>query len=476
MPRPIGMIGELRILDCNGNLAALHHPDPGHQDSIIKGIEHRVGCHMPDIDAIEGERFKTFARMHFRKFKVCRDWLNHEEWLKLTNYSQQRKQQLMDADRTWADPHVAESFIKDEYYEEIKAPRSINSYNDKLKYQLGPFIKSLEKTFFSHKFFVKGLDDKSRDKKIESICGDNSVGYTDFSSFESHHQSIYAELFVEFVDYLRCGCGQDEFGLFREVVLGDNVMVFPKMGVRAKVPQRLMSGALWTSFQNSFLNIFLLKYLRFRSNSYCFDWDRNDTLVEGDDGLFLGFNIRRVIIDRLGIKLKLKYASHARYASFCGRVVTDGVCVTDPRKLILKLMWLKMKYSGCKDTTVRGLYKAKAMSYACSYRNSPIIHRLCKEIYDETRRFDHRKAVNMMDNYDREHFLMNHDFVDEPSVPDSARELVEHLYGISACQQMKIEASMKTHSGLLFRLNDFEHNYDYVMNFYSFKHQGPRGR
>jgi hypothetical protein len=461
-------------MDAHSNLAMLYHPDPLDQTSIIKGIKHRVGCLMPAQCRYETERFRTFCRHHFRYFNKCDDWMTHAEWLKGSSYNEQRKKQVMDADKTWASPHNAECFIKDEFYEEVKAPRSIMAYNDKMKYQLGPFIKSLEKKFFSHKFFVKGMDDKQRDEKLDLICGDNNVGFTDFSSFESHHRGIYAELFVEFVNYLRDGCGTEEFRLFKDVVLGCNHLVYPKVGITAKVPQRLMSGALWTSFQNSFLNIFILKYLKFRANSYRFDWDDLDMMVEGDDGIFKAFNIRRSIIDKLGLKLKLKYANHYRYASFCGRVVTDNVCVTDPMKLIMKLMWIKMRYSGSKATTLNGLLKSKAMSYATSYRNAPIIHALCYDIYNKTKRYDHRKSVMMMDGYDRGKALSSVHVVQPPDVPGSARELVEQLYGISANQQLSIENAIKTHSGLHYVL-PFEYNNMYVENLYSSLIHSPRG-
>lgn len=55
-------------------------------------------------------------------------------------------------------------------------------------------------------------------------------------------------------------------------------MKFKNCGVTATIPQRLMSGALYTSMQNSFLNLFVLKYLRYRADKRRFKFTNDDTL------------------------------------------------------------------------------------------------------------------------------------------------------------------------------------------------------
>lgn len=395
---------------------------------------------MPERSAVEVERFKSFCRMHFRKFRRCTDWLDHEQWLEKSSYNENRKQQIRDAYDTYGFNNVTASFIKDELYTEIKAPRAINSYNDKIKYMLGPFIKTVEKNFFSNNCFVKGLTNSERDLKLEEICGDKRVGFTDFSSFESHHCGAYNDIFVEFVDYMRNGSCKLEFDMFKVLVKSVNKMRFVAAGVSSSVPERLMSGALWTSLQNSFLNIFMIKYLRFRSNDCFFDWDRMDTMVEGDDGIFTAFNVRSTLVRELGLKLKLEYAPHYRYASFCGRVVVDGICLTDPIKLLLKFQSMHMRYSGVKYSVLCSLYKAKALSYMEMYNGCPIVYNIAARIYERYRSYDLGIALKYLrDGWGWSDTMCDVKHVQKFPSPN-VREVFSRLYGIGHESQEQSES------------------------------------
>lgn len=333
------------------------------------------------------------------------------------------------------------SFIKDEFYTELKAPRAINSYPDGLKWELGPFVKSLEKCFFSHPFFVKGMTNGERDDMLRMRMGDGMVGFTDFSSFECHHEGVYAEMFIEFVDYLRGGRCEKEFGVMKELVLGTNLMRFSKAGVVAEMPQRLMSGALWTSFQNSFLNLMCLKYLRYRCvRNQKFDFNSDDTMVEGDDGIFRYFRIREKYVTRLGLKLKIEAASHYSRASFCGRVVTESACVCDPIKTIIKLCWHEARFGQVKDSTMRSLIKAKAMSYLDMYNGSPVVTKLCAKLVNELRNIDERVAIkHLRDDFHR-YDIDKEMIVKEPTIVE--RNLVRDMFGMSIMSQIQCEQAI----------------------------------
>lgn len=395
----------------------------------------------------EMQRFVNFVRNHFRVFRTVdpSEWLSTESWLDGTSYSARRKQELLGlaaaplpvGDRL----SRCKSFVKDEAYDEEKWPRAINSYDDNVKVHVGPVVKTLEKCFFSHRWFVKGKTNAQRDAMLRECLGSDSVCFTDFTSFEAHHHGPFADLFLEFLDYLGLTQQPRVRATIRQLVLGRNTAVFDCVDV--SVDQRLMSGAMWTSFQNSFLNLFIMQYLRFRADPDSFDFRRPKIFVEGDDGICKSFHWDRKVIEGLGIRLKIEYAPHFSLASFCGRTVTEDGCVTNPLKALQKLIYFSWKYGHCARSKIMALYKAKAMSFLETYPGCPIVQSVCVKIIQDLRAIDHRVGVKLMDG---DWFLANtgvgkydgrvSDFIAERVVPvtDDSKLLVETLFGLTVSE------------------------------------------
>jgi len=405
------------------------------QYNVVSAIQHRIGCVMPERKVNSMMKFINFARNHFKNFGVCRKWYTLEDWLASTNYTIARKKQLMDSviKMDYVRNRCA-SFIKFEGYGEVKAPRTINSYPDQIKVMLGPFIKSLEKHFFNKPFFVKGLNNTERDNMLRNVFSGSKVGFTDFSSMEAHHFGHFAQLYVDFVDYMRGGMFDTEFSVFKDLVLGNNILSFPRCGVSATIRQRLMSGALWTSFLNSFINLFLLKYFRFRVERN-FDFDRLDTFVEGDDGIFLSFRIREKIVKNLGLKLKINFSPDFNRASFCGRVITRDSCITDPLKILRKFSTFSMKYYGCKETKMLSLMKARCQSYLTEYNGTPILTKFCERFLSKYRYIDGRYGASQIDEYHALDWTIK-----AKSINDESRPLCEEMFGVSQYEQSRMES------------------------------------
>lgn len=392
-----------------------------------------------------------------------------EEWLAQSNYNEARKRALIEAkplfDRRYA--NVCKCFVKDEAYDEEKYARGIMSYEDTVKANLGPVVHAAEKLFFSEPFFVKGMSNAERDERLRSLFTGEVLG-TDFTSFEAHHRGIYAELFAEFIGYMLGGIQDnpetlDAVRLIQDLVLGKNVARF--RGVTVTVDQRLMSGALWTSFQNSFLNLMVLKYLRSRSADQGHaSFDVPNTLVEGDDGIMTPFVWDSNLVASMGLRLKLERSAEFKYASFCGRVVDEHSCVGDPLKVLLKLMWYPTKYISRSPKVMASLLKARAMSYLESYPGCPVISIVCWKIIRDLRSIDERVGESLLrtDTYRLPTLKTPLDLRAEPSIHADTRMLVEELYGLTIDQQIAIERSYDRFTVSL----PFAWSREYVCNVY----------
>nr|QZZ63393.1 hypothetical protein [Leuven Tombus-like virus 6] len=416
-------------------------PNLSDVNNVLSGIQHRVGCEMPERQSHTIDKFKHYVRSNFGFFGTINynNKFDFESWLEATSYNGARKKQLREAleEGPRIPNNVCESFIKNEAYDEIKAPRTINSYPDYVKAKLGPFIKSIEKQFFSRPFFVKGLTSHERDIILRARFGGKSVGFTDFSSMEAHHFGDFAELFVELVDHMRDGHFSDEFVIFKELVLGNNQLVFRGSGVRAEIPQRLMSGALWTSLQNSFINLVILKYLRHRADKTA-SFSDLDTLCEGDDGIFLSFHVRKRIVKNLGLKLKINFASDFTKASFCGRVLSTRCCLTDPIKFLRKFNFLPAKYMHVSRSKELSLIKARCLSYLCEYSGTPILTPFCLRVLSQLKHIDSRYGIRELnDGY----HLFQPDF-EVNEVTDDERAITYQMYGIEPALQYDIEQAL----------------------------------
>lgn len=327
---------------------------------------------------------------------------------------------------------MTKAFIKAEVYEEFKAARAINAYGDELNAVLAPYIKAVEKIVFSHHWFVKGLTNAQRDAKLSLFCG--SVICTDFSSFEAHHYGVFNELFVDFVEMICPPIPR----LFRQVVMAENNSRFH--GASFTVHQRLMSGAPWTSLQNTFLNFCVMQYLRRNDDNH--DYFDDKLLVEGDDGISEEFEFDEQEITDLGLLLKIERHADTTHASFCGRVVVDGSCLVNPRRVFGKLQVMWRRYYRFPITVKLAIYKAKLLSYSDQYAGCPLVSKFCNSLLDSSwlASVDERAAIKFMDAYERERF----ELVERRTVVTSTRTRVifSELFGISIEDQLAFEANV----------------------------------
>lgn len=433
-------------------------PNQRHVANHVASVIHRFGCKMPRYNGDVFKDFNEFSRLLIRSFSPVtpHELPDFEDWLLRTSYNGSRKSQLraLKYSKPGMDYSLSKSksFIKWEGYCDAKHPRAINSPSDESKICLGPLINAIDKKTFKAKWFVKGSDPREWPKRLLSVLGTDPVMETDFSSMESHHRDGFAKLiFYWFMHMSRTAMVRNSSRrLVAKLMLGTNSTEFRTL--TAMIPQRLMSGAMWTSSANGVLNLCLLSYLIMRSRFPHLEPSQLIQLhgrefrgfVEGDDGLCAASDVNMDLITGLGLKLKFKFSSNYTEASFCGIVTSgcDGTLVTDPLKVLRNFFVIPPKYKMASDATHRQLFRAKALSYKYLYNDCPVVGPLCDKVCELTKSVDCRKVMSetnpwLLTCVDQSQVLSS--WKTKPNVTDGSREIVARHFKFPLLDQLAIE-------------------------------------
>lgn len=483
--RPIGHL-PTAVVDLSGLVYSDLWPDPKSTANMISASIHRFGCdiqlsqskhrRLSPQEIFERNRFTDYAKAFIDRIRPVRnsDIPDHETWIsELTSYSRLRQNELLSDyldNKLWnGTTKKCKSFIKWESYLPAKSARGINSYSDGLKYILGPLCHAIDKATFRTRWFVKGTDPRELPKRMESLFGNRRVMETDYSSFEANHSDYLSMIEWYWFQHMASSViGQDQLlGIINDCVLGYNVSRFKYL--TAKVAQRLMSGALWTSSSNGMLNLLITSYMvmsELHPTLTGQDLGRVSFstfigLVEGDDGICAARqDISNERLRRLGLwfpdadkpSLKFAYGSFYGDVSFCGKVMDreSSIVLACPLKVLAKIFVLPMKYAHSKQTTQWSLIRARAMSYKTQYTHAPVIGKLCDKILYFTRGIDTSK-VRDLDWYHhglaeicRQEKLWQHEAI----VPGSSRIIVARKFGITVDEQIDFESRIDAWSSI----------------------------
>lgn len=432
----------------------------------VAAIVHRVGRALPDGDNAIINDFKLFATLYIKLIRpLSREELpTTYQWLDSSSYSVKRCTYLADLrndvesmNRALKDPSLCDSFIKDEMYrEKAKVTRGINSYKDALKVLLGPYFRAIDKRIAGLKCSVKGMRIEEIPWKEFQLFGFSKVIESDFSTFEAHHRKHMAEIVSFFFAHMIRGLGISNSlkRLLVRLVKGVNKI---NMGsVRAELDESLMSGALWTSSANTFLNFMIMSYLFLRAKYPLETGDelsrRVDSefvgLVEGDDGIVLDVGQSPELAEKLGLLLKFEHREDFTKAHFCGCeccMTADGpIRMKDPLVFLREFFVLDPKLLHARQSKLDTQLRAKALSGLCLYLNVPVIGPICQKVCDLTRNL----TVNIKsetNSWKRD--ILAHAISTKiwrrTSIPsEQARLYVAERYGISLSVQLELENSL----------------------------------
>lgn len=229
-----------------------------------------------------------------------------------------------------------------------------------------------------------------------------------------------------------------------------------------------MSGVLWTSLMNGVLNLCILSFLKIQTEHPELSAQEQSVkihelqaLFEGDDGIMASEGIPAVLMEQLGVKLKLEVKPRFTMASFCGKTSAEQSDNVTPnvKKIVREFFVLPIKYRDANEKIHKSLLRAKALSYFHCYPNSPIVQALCLAVCKKTSGINisakHRGVVGYNDYIDagekdmKDRFrsvlrmggkATTNELFREPTMID--RHHMEELYGISVEDQCAIESSL----------------------------------
>lgn len=437
-------------------------PDPTDVRNQLAAIFHRFACEMPDHETPFANEFREHVAAMLRHMRPVddSDVLSLKAWLKRCPYSRKRKLQLIDELDKLAQLTSKQvgnsSFIKDESYdqseEKDKAPRAINSYLDITKVMLGPLVHALDKATFKYgnnhgRFFVKGTSPREWPRMLDELFGNRPCVSSDFSSFEAHHTGLFAEVTQMWVKHMLSGTSFiTQRDLMLQMMSQFNVCEFS--AVQATVRERLMSGALWTSSSNGFLNLMIMSFFTKIATGWSSDevYANMRGRVEGDDGIFEDCGVSKIDPAILGCVMDLTPHVTVRHADFCSMITTeDGACLTDPLRVLQKFAVLPAALVDASERTKNDYLVGKARSYKHTFPGCPVIVPWAESIIARYPGAQPLRTSHHLSIYEKARLLSALDDEDNSGptvITAAARELMQDRFGLSIATQKRLEDSL----------------------------------
>jgi len=429
--------------------------DTNDPDTQVAGLTKRLLRDVPEADRIRLEKFGSFVQAWLEtNVQPVERVLSFEDWLASTSYSESRKEELR---RVHLSLHGGtptkkqcsriSSFGKTESYPEYKFLRWINARPDPVKVWMGPLMKSVEEVLFQKDWFIKHVPVSERGSKL-ALLRNGIARYilTDFTAFESH---FVADFMREcecrlYSHALSKACTPGEIKSVVRVLTGKNFLR-TRLGVRASVDARRMSGDMCTSLGNGFANLMLALFLADERGIAIRGY------VEGDDGIFacergvlsasdyesLGFTIKLFEVNDPCEMIPLNHTPDAfgtYVGAFCGILSSrSGQIIRDPRSFLSSFGWTSsFVYAG--EKLLDQLQRAKALSALYETPACPLVAALARRALYETR------AANPRYVNDGYHRPPPDEFSLEPvPIRWDTRELFARQFNIPISAQLEIE-------------------------------------
>lgn len=426
-------------------------PDSNDPETQYQGMLARLLRELPKPreEALVG--FAKFVDRFIDRFVLTQklEGLTFEEYLAGNkSYNEQRKAQLREAWEalrggrpTARQCSSIASFIKVENYPAFKHARWINSRSDAFKAYAACYFKPIENLVFSLPWFIKHTPVPDRPAKIVGLRKAGRRFFaTDFKAFESHftHQIMQA---CEIRLYERCLAYSTEGRFLSSALCGTrdpswlNNHLKTRLGTRAQVRARRMSGDLVTSLGNGFTNLMLALY---QAECKTGNWERSiEGYVEGDDGIFAcSFEMDAAWYEDMGFTIVIEEHADPRRASFCGMVFDDSI-IRDPRSFLLSFGWTS-SFLGGGEKLHWSLLRAKALSVTYETPDCPVVAAMAHKALELTRGYLPRWVD---DGYHERPRDEKH--VRAPSPSPATRRLFAEMYGIDEGLQLQLEAAIR---------------------------------
>lgn len=419
----------------------------------LKRVVHPVITDRETLDEFRG--FVTsFIHKHFKPVQRLEN--THDEldrfWLDNSDYTLREKEAFHeDLERFLQNGPCknflhCSSFLKREFYQDIKFPRTINSRSNQFKTVFAPLTKLIEQQVYSvlNKHFVKGKNKQDVvPRLIELTQQFNHIYETDYSSFEG---SFSTEIMLACEYQLFRFMSKDNpfhHSMFKKVYHTPNHLHFRCDHRKGHiiVPGSRMSGEMWTSLANGFTNAMLFLFAVKKTQK---TFKRFDYLVEGDDGLLsTNFELDTNPITNLGFRLKIQAEEHFNQVNFCGINVCGGQFIPDiPRRYAKFAYTLDVGASQSKKRASE-LALARALSLAYESSGVPVLQSLAHayiRLHSNAKR--DRRHLDWYQRYRTPMDIFENDFDAGKlfrKVSPNVRQFVEKKFGITIERQIQLE-------------------------------------
>lgn len=293
---------------------------------LCKRVIHDYHPFVPEVQ----DDFISFAR-HYIKSHITplQEGLDEntllDNWLSHSKYDSDRRTKLRELNMSMRRHEIPKrqylqltSFIKSEFYTEPKEARIINSRSDAFKARVGPFVHAAEEIVYDDHFIKHCKPNQVVERMQQKSAGFEVFYETDYSSFEGSFKPVYLEK-IELYLLTRLFYNYPEIvSLCSQALSSRNKLIFRKR-YSAEFPGSRMSGEMWTSMCNGFMNKLLVEFVAKRSGA-CVDY-----LVEGDDGFICSNKpLNWSLTADAGFKLKCDLVNDPMDVQFCSLRVCDN--------------------------------------------------------------------------------------------------------------------------------------------------------
>lgn len=435
--------------------ATLPKLDPCHPATVALGFKKRVVNPIPEeFDLSFVSEFGEFVKLWLNENLTPLDGESDTSvsaWLEEANYPAWRKLELssLDPDEVakWQDHGHCKSFIKDEFYPELKHARTINPRDDYFKVFSGPIFHLIEKAVFSLPCFIKKVPIKDRAEYIKDLVYSPGSTYvcTDYTSFESSFTApIMRACEMQLYEYMsqRLPDGAVWFKGVRDTLTG--IQHLKHRYVTVKTPAGRCSGDMCTSLGNGFTNLMLMTFA-----AHKLKLGTLHGVFEGDDGL-CRFSSGRVpdakFFSRLGFVVKMDVVDDLSKASFCGMLFDPSSCqqIGDPRSFLAAFGWTSAKYAGLSYKKGLALCRSKALSAAHQWVGCPVISAFAHRVIELTHGIDVTWIIDSRNTswWDRQRLMQCVNDVPKATPTWQTRLLFSETYGIDPDEQVRLEEKL----------------------------------
>lgn len=439
-------------------------PDTTHPDSLLDGVGKRMAYSPPRFNRNERRKFRKFVRKWLKQNLDPideNDEFDFEEWLKDTNYTESRKEEIRKAfpqecfvngevDVKKFKNYDVKIFTKEEYYPEYKHFRGIWARSDAAKGIMGPFFRKIEHALFALPYFIKKIPKNERPEYINNFMNNEFMKFqaTDYTSYESHFTTdMMDDCEFELYRYMSSKNVKAKLlcRLIFKILATNNIAKSKYFSV--KTDAKRMSGEMNTSLGNGFSNLMFLLYA-----CHKYELRYSGPIIEGDDALIgLDKPIPEQYYKDMALNVKLEFVDDISEGSFCGLVYDpiELINIREPLEPLCTTTWITRKYAACNKNTYYSLLRSKALSLMFEYPGCPILYNYGRKLFDLLKEYEIK--FDCTNSYDRIRFLRMHELYKQNILPYKetglrTRLLMEKIFKIPVSAQLLLEKEIENMS------------------------------